>query len=280
MDVIYVDSLFFLNFIIDYLLLLITARVCSLRLHRWRYLLGALLGAGYALCSVLPGMGFLSSGVMKIALGAAMALVAYGGERRLLMCAVAFMAVSAAFGGAVWGASMLSGSIPTASSPLRVSLRVLLLSFAVCYAAVALVFRNQGKRVERSLTTLTVEMCGRLAVIKALKDNGNELIDPVTGAPVIVASAGAVLPLLPKGAETGLRSGGALELFESLSRFSELSGRIRLIPFSSVGTPGGLITAFRPDAIVVDGEARYDALIAISATELCPDGQYAAVISA
>ena len=54
MQVIYVDSLFFLNLCIDYLLCLVSARVCGLVLKRSRYLLSALIGAGYSVAVFLP----------------------------------------------------------------------------------------------------------------------------------------------------------------------------------------------------------------------------------
>ena len=112
MDVIYLDRLFGLNLLLDYCLMLASARVCGVVLHRARYLLAALTGALYAAVMVLPGCGWLGSGAMKLALGAAMALIAFGGEAHWARCAVVFFAVSAAFGGAVYAASMLAGVSP------------------------------------------------------------------------------------------------------------------------------------------------------------------------
>ena len=86
MDVIYLDSLFGLNLLIDYCLVLASARVCGVVLRRWRYALAALIGALYAALMVLPGCGWLANGAMKLALGAAMALIAFGGEAHLVRC--------------------------------------------------------------------------------------------------------------------------------------------------------------------------------------------------
>ena len=90
MDVIYLDRLFGLNLLLDYCLMLASARVCGVVLHRARYLLAALTGALYAAVMVLPGCGWLGSGAMKLALGAAMALIAFGGEAHWARCAVVF----------------------------------------------------------------------------------------------------------------------------------------------------------------------------------------------
>lgn len=127
MDVIYLDSLFGLNLLIDYCLVLASARVCGVVLHRWRYALAALIGALYAALMVLPGCGWLANGAMKLALGAAMALIAFGGEAHLVRCTVVFFAVSAAFGGAVYAASMLAGVSPGSGALVTVSGRVLAL---------------------------------------------------------------------------------------------------------------------------------------------------------
>ena len=110
MDVIYLDSLFGLNLLIDYCLVLVSARVCGVVLRRWRYALAALIGALYAALMVLPGFGWLANGMMKLALGAAMALIAFGGEAHLVRCTVVFFAVSAAFGGARRSSAIPGGS--------------------------------------------------------------------------------------------------------------------------------------------------------------------------
>ena len=149
MDVIYLDSLFGLNLLIDYCLVLASARVCGVVLRRWRYALAALIGALYAALMVLPGCGWLANGAMKLALGAAMALIAFGGEAHLVRCTVVFFAVSAAFGGAVYAAGMLAGVPPGSGALVTVSGRVLALSFAACYAAVSLVFRRRAKAADR-----------------------------------------------------------------------------------------------------------------------------------
>ena len=149
MDVIYLDSLFGLNLLIDYCLVLVSARVCGVVLRRWRYALAALIGALYAALMVLPGFGWLANGMMKLALGAAMALIAFGGEAHLVRCTVVFFAVSAAFGGAVYAASMLAGVSPGSGALVTVSGRVLALSFAACYAAVSLVFRRRVRAADR-----------------------------------------------------------------------------------------------------------------------------------
>ena len=58
MTVIYVDTLFLLNAVVDYLLLLAAARLAGEPLTRLRFLLGALLGGGYAVAISCRGWPF------------------------------------------------------------------------------------------------------------------------------------------------------------------------------------------------------------------------------
>ena len=60
MTVIYVDTLFLLNAVVDYLLLLCAARLAGEPLHRIRFGIGAVLGGLYAVALFLPGLMFLS----------------------------------------------------------------------------------------------------------------------------------------------------------------------------------------------------------------------------
>ena len=259
MDVIYLDRLFGLNLLLDYCLMLASARVCGVVLRRGRYLLAALTGALYAAVMVLPGCGWLGSGAMKLALGAAMALIAFGGEAHWARCAVVFFAVSAAFGGAVYAASMLAGVSPGSGALVTVSGRVLVLSFAVCYAAVSTVFRRRAKTAAREVRTVTVTLAGRSTTVRALRDSGNDLHDPVSGLPAAVVEHDAVQALSVLGA------------------LPECTGRVVLLPYRAVGVTGALLPAFRPDSVMIDG-APEPMLLALSAQALTSDGAFSMVL--
>lgn len=83
MTVIYVDTLFLLNALVDYLLLLCAARLAGEPLKRLRFALGAVLGGGYAVAIFLPGLGFLERPACQLAAAVLMVLAAFWGSRRL-----------------------------------------------------------------------------------------------------------------------------------------------------------------------------------------------------
>ena len=275
MDVIYVDSLFFLNLAVNYFILLATARLCPHEPKRLRLAAGAALGGLYAVGTVLPGCGILLTAPAKLACGVGMVLTAFGGQGKLLRTTVIFLAVSAAFGGAVWAVSMLVGGFSPGKPYIPVSLPVLAAAFAVCYAAVSLAFRRVGKRAERKLVRVEVFLGTRRAAFSALVDTGNALCDPISGTPVIAAEADALRALLPPGT---VLDGSAEEIFRRLSDIPELRPRLRLIPYAAVGVEAGLLPAIRPDRILVDGKPAEAHLVALAPNAVSPDGEYRAVV--
>lgn len=263
MDVIYIDRLFALNLLLDYLLVLCTARICGVRLRRRRYLGAAVLGAAYAAASVFPALGFLTTAPVKLIFGLLMALIAYGGEEKWLRCALAFFAVSALFGGAVWAISAQSGGMVGSAAVIPVSMPVLVLAFAVIYAVLSTVFRRSMKNADIAVSSVQLTFHSRSIELRCLHDSGNALFDPTLGDRVLIASSDTLSPLFGEKL-----SGDCMELIA----LPELSGRARLIPYSAVGTASGMLAAFRPDEISLDGKAQGDIIVAISPTPVSGNG--------
>lgn len=271
MEIIYIDSIFFLNTAVDYLLLLLAGKLAGAVLHRWRYGLAAALGGLYAAVAALPPLAWLGHLLPALTWAGVMGLAAYGDQARPWRCAGMFLALSAAFGGAVWAVSLAGGA------PGAVSLRVLVLSFAVCYAAFALLFRHSGRVSSREILPVTAVFAGKSSAFRALRDTGCSLFDPMTGRGVLVAERKVVLPLLPAGAEAALEIRDPLLLLEALHALPGLRGSFRLLPYAAVGVEGGLLPVFRPDLLSVDGKPS-ELLLALSPTSLSPDGSYQAIV--
>lgn len=275
MEIIYADSLFFLNLVIDYLLLLAVGKICALPLRRRRMALGAAWGGVYALLAVLlPD--FFAPAPVKLLAGAALPLIAFGSGRRAPRAVLVFFAVSAAFGGAVYAACSLAGVSPRQGVYIPVSLRVLVLSFALCYALFTLVFRRAGRRGEQSLHTVSVRLGERSAVFTALLDTGNELTDPVTGEGVVVAEAEALSPLLG-GEGAALLRGEPAESFQALAGLEQLRGRVRLMSCACVTGSDSLLLLLRPDEVRIDGR-KSGASVAVSRAALSAEGLYRGLI--
>lgn len=277
MKTIYADEMFLLNLVINYFILLATAKLCALPLKRPRFWAGAALGGLYSVLTLLPSLSFLVTPLMKLCLGAAMVLAAFGGEKRLLRIFLAFLCVSAAFGGAVFAASLLVGTSAENGAYINISFKMLVFSFALCYAVLTLIFRRLGRSAQRQVLDISVKLGEAQASFKALKDTGNELYEPVSGLPVMVISPSEAKKLLPAQL-AAIVNEGALELLNAAAGDSELKTRFRLIPYSAAGTKAGLMAVFRPDELKISGKTRTDILVGLSQSELCPDGEFSAVL--
>ena len=203
MTVIYIDSVFALNALMDYLLLLSAARLAGLPLRRRRYVLGALAGGAYAAAVFLPGLSFLAASPVKLAAGVLLGLIAYGGEEKLLRLLLLFFAVSCAMAGCVLGLGLLAGGgVPVVNGVFytNVNLRILVIAGAAAYAVLSVVFRAAASHGVKG-TLLPVRVClgGRTAELTALADSGSGLRAP-DGRGVLVTAPGALRGILPPAA--------------------------------------------------------------------------------
>ena len=275
MTVVYVDLLFLLNLIANYLLLLAAGRIAGAALVRWRIGLGAAAGALYAVLVFLPGLVWLALWPCRLACGAGMVLIAYGGERYLLRLTVLFFGASAALAGAVLGLELLGSVSLTLEHGVfysQIDLRLLLLLFVACYFVLSLFFRRAGRRVGRELVQLEVTLETGAAVLPALVDTGHSLTDGATNRPVVVAEARALAGLLPGWADAA-RPVQSLELCHAAG-----SRQARLVPYRAVGVEHGLLLALRAQGVKADGKPLGPLLVALSPTPVDDGGTYHALI--
>ena len=285
MTVIYVDTLFLLNALVDYLLLLAAARLAGEPLRRWRFALGAALGGGYAVAIFLPGLSFLAHPLCRLASAALMLMVSYGGSRRLLRQGVLFVALTCAFGGGVVVIGLLGGtglSLGNGVFYSALDLKVLLLSAAVCYWVLTVVFQRLAKhnRAGGELVDIKLSLEGRTLNLTALVDTGNTLTDPVTGRPAVVAEGERAGPLFPadcRPTPADLRDPAA-----ALPRLGTGAwrSRFRLLPYRSVGVDRGLLLAVRVDGLEAGGQKKGPVLVALSPTPVSDGGGYQALVGA
>ena len=256
MRLLYLDLVFLVNLLADYLLCLASARLCGLRLRRRRYLLAGFFGAVYAVLCALPGLGFLASPAGILGAGLGLAGIAFRGEARPLRCGLTLLLLALALGGGLYALTLRSGGRPV------LSLRLLLGSFFVFYGLLKLLSRFRSRWDGRDRAQVRLVLAGREASFPALIDSGNSLRDPATGAAVLIVSPRALRPLFP-GAEPLLEELGPVELLQAQGQIPALAGRLRLIPYRSL-SGGGLLPLFRPDALYIDQKKCEDLLVALS----------------
>lgn len=269
---VYIDEVFLLNFIIDYLLLLSAARLAGEPFRRLRLVLGAFLGGLYAAAVFLPGGGFLSRPLCKLAAPVMMTLLAFGSSRRLLRVSLVFLGVSAAFGGGVLALQLFLGA------PAVLDLKTTLLAAAGCYLFLTLLFRRTARHGGGELAPARLELSGRTCRLTALVDTGNTLTDPHTGKAVMVAEGEKLKDLFPPG--TCPTAEELSDPAAALEKRKTDSCRWRLLPYRAVGVPWALLLAVKVDRAQVGGEDYGPILVALSPTPVSDGGGYSALISA
>lgn len=261
--VLYLDTLFLSNFMMNLLALSLTGALLHLPYPRRRALLAAALGGVYACVAVLFAFPSLLHIAVGVILSALLLLITFGGSGGRLL----FLRTYALF---YFASVLLGGGIEALFSVMeeafggggggrvRPADAVLCLGF-LAYLLLSLALRLfDGGGVPR-YTPVRITYEGKSVTLSLLVDSGCLLSDPITGKRAIVVSRDALRGIFPEPF-LSIGKGGRVEI----PRESKYAGRCRLIPASGmVGT--ALMLAVRADAVILlaDG-APLDALVAIS----------------
>ena len=251
--IVYLDAVALLNFLVDYLLLLGTNRLCGYPPGWGRSALSAALGGIYAAACMLPGFSFLGSTVWRLVSLGLMGWIAFGFHKSALRRTVIFVLLCMALGGIAQGLGA-GGFISVIASAAAL--------FGMCMLG----FRN----IPGSVTYVPVELSygDKKLRLTALHDTGNTLTDPVTGKPVLVVGAEVAQQL------TGLTQQQLRSPVNAVSQ-SIVPG-LRLIPYRSVGQPAGMLLALRFQNVRI-GKWKGSSLVAFAPEKLSDDGQYQAL---
>ncbi len=275
--VIYVDILFFTNFLMDTLLLATTALVSGRRIVPWRLLLAAGIGSFFGCVVFFLSLSWPLLFLLKLLVPAGFLLVAFPFERissfgRMLLI---FYSVSLLFGGGMYAfyAFTNAGSHMRAANGvyyMDIPLWLLLLLSFGFYGLVRGFFMMINRRKEKSfLHTLNVDGTPLLALL----DTGNSLYDPITLFPVVLCQWDS-LPLPEEVLRAVLhRDATALPVLSK----AHPGLRLRLLPYTDATGARVLIYAFKPSVLTVDGAER-SALIGLVTQPLSPDGRFQALL--
>lgn len=237
---VYLDLVMWLNFLVDFLLLLGTNRLSGFPAGGWRCAAAALLGSVYSGACLLPGFRFLGGLLWRTVSFGLMAVMAFGLDGTALKRGGIFILLSMAMGGLAL--SVGSGSLFSLTFCAAACLLLSILSFG-------------GRVGGREYVPLKITDGNRSASLLALKDTGNTLRDPITGEQVLIISPAAARQL------TGLTEHQLQHPMETLA-LQPVPG-LRLIPYRSVGNGGGFLLAKRFSDVTV-GDRRQSALVAFA----------------
>ena len=274
----YLDSVFLLNVVINYLLLLVSARVAGEPVRRIWLAAGATVGALLASAAFLPGYRWLSHPLCKLFGGVAMLVVAFWYSLRLVRVGMTFLALSCMLGGGILLISLLTGkgtSFQGGVLGTGMDLKLVLIAAVLCAGVLYVLFLRAGKHGAGELLPVTLSIGGRNILLTALRDTGNTLSDPATGKSVLVAEGAKLKSLLPEYILTGLEHPA-----ETMERCSDprWRQRLRLLPYRAVGVRCGFLLAVRSDWVQIGKREYGGLLVALSPTPVSDGGGYQVLV--
>lgn len=293
--VVYIDVLFGVNLLINYILLWTTGKISKIRTSVIRLIIGAALGAVYAVVMFFPAFKIYYTIIAKLLFSMLLIAVTYNVAKLKEFVKVLgmFYVVSFTFGGAALGlfyftnvgafvGALLSNGIIYFNLPWK----VLLLSSSVAYIIIRVTWQLiQTKFNKENLyIPLSIIFDNKSISVNALVDTGNSLYDPISNLPVIVVEFQAIKELLPQEIQTIFSecSEDDLTMVYSIMSNSAWISRFRLIPFTSLGKENGMLIGFKPDEVEIckGSEKRdlRDIIIGIYNKKLTKDEAYKALM--
>lgn len=285
---VYVDVLFAINLLVNYLILLAAGKLSGRDVRPGRLLLASAAGGAYAVASVLFPSAAAFSLPARLAFGLFMVAFSYPGRtvQSLVAVTVSFYLCSALAAGTAMAlqnyrvATMLKGTVlPQDSGAVR--WWIVAASLAVL-CAVPVVTRLGGFQPGRPLPLLRLELqvAGRKLGLTGLVDTGNNLRDPVSNLPVVVVDWEPLRKVMP-GEVFAFFSSTWDRMPEDLSE-TPMGKRLRLIPYESLSGRKGVLPGFRPDHLVIlergGHRVRKDAIVGVFRERLSPNGLYQALL--
>ena len=198
---VYLDELFLLNAALNYLLLLGSARLGGGVIRHGRLALAAALGGVYAAAALWPPLAFFRALGMKAVALALMLLAAFGPARRTVRLGALFLALAFCLGGVTLLCVQLLGTgllLLSSGAYYPVSMAGLLTLAGSLYLIAYVVFSHIAEHGGGEIVPVTLSLGAHSVQVRALRDTGNTLRDPITNERVLVTDWQTAASLLPE----------------------------------------------------------------------------------
>ncbi|WP_169911003.1 sigma-E processing peptidase SpoIIGA [Evansella clarkii] len=258
---IYLDIIWLLNFLIDLMLLILTATVLKRKVSKLRLFFGALFASIYVLILFTPMESLAVNPLIKVCYSLVIVYLAFGFQRlkHFLQAWFMFYFVNFAAGGGLLGlhfflqadTAFVKGTFATYTSGLGspVSWLFVVLGFPIVYfySKQRLEAVETEKMKYEEIYPVTVKAAGMTFHLKGFVDSGNRLEDPVTKRPVMIIDMN----------EAGDQFPASVVRFVSKSdlTYEELpepfEGKLTLLPYRTVGETQHFMWAVKPDNVTV-----------------------------
>ncbi|NLJ88325.1 MAG: sigma-E processing peptidase SpoIIGA [Epulopiscium sp.] len=292
---IYIDIVFFLNFIMDYFIMWIVSKIIKEKVTNKRLIFGAFLASLlYCLIFFIPVFKKTYNIIGLIILPMIPLMITYKAKtfRKLIKVFILFHITAFALGGAGIALFYYLNIGKFIKNSLRFNIDnfpilLLIVSSLVSYFIIKLIliwirkFSNNAGM----LYQIKIYYEGMIIDACALMDTGNSLYDPFSQSPVIVVEFSSIKRFLPDSIQQLFNENKENDLSLLIKQITgcQIRSKIRVIPFSSLGTPNGMLLGFKPDQVEIlekDDTIKVlqDVVIGIYNQRLSRDNKYQALL--
>ena len=262
---VYIDIVIIENLIINYFLILITTQIIGIKTKEINMLLASLLGSVYTLFIFLPKLNFLTNIIGKCIVVIIMMIISINRKKVavILKASITFFMISFMFVGICFFFSLIQNNydITKAFVIEKYSSKYLIFAAIIIYIIFNRVIFYIKDRISISSLIYDLEMNidGEVIKLKGFLDTGNELVEPLTSLPVLIAEKHYF---------------GNITL-EDKELFS--------IPYKVVNGYNNMISGFRVKNIKIYNKSSNllikDAIVCFCDQRLSGDGDYEALLS-
>jgi stage II sporulation protein GA (sporulation sigma-E factor processing peptidase) len=257
----YLDIIWLDNLIMNFIILWVTLKLSKSRDSIWRLWLSAAIGAFYAVFLFIPGFVVLQKFPLKIALSLVMLIIAFKLRtfKNFFKLLGIFYVVTFVFGGAALGLyyftndaiGIENGAFVIKNYPIK-NLVMACIFIIIIFRGIWMLVRVRISQAEL-LYKVEIQFDAKKVILEALMDTGNTLIDPISQCPVLVVEFLEVKDALPPEIQAIFSQflEHNLEVVTQIMVNSSWIGRFRMIPFTSLGKPNGMLIGFKPDSVRV-----------------------------
>lgn len=289
---VYIDMVFIINLVMDYLILWIVKIMTKKQARKLRLCLAAVVGAFITCVIILIPYSnyFINVIIGYIVTSLLLVYIAFKPKRlsELVKLTIIMYLSAVTLGGIIFALYYYS-SIGVAFSKIinstyQMDLKV---GLFIVFGIIAIIIIKLGSRIMTSTVLINKNLFGieidlgphRIAV-NGLLDTGNNLYDPITKNPVIIAERNVLDDLF--GEENLALVQCISDNMYDLTEFAELGSktqlRFRLIPFSSLGNDNGMLLGIVVDHIRIhlgdQSKDIQDVVIALYDKKLSGDNSY------
>jgi stage II sporulation protein GA (sporulation sigma-E factor processing peptidase) len=250
-----------IDFVMTFVMLWASAEVMGRRRTRHRLALGAATATAFvAVILLLVGYGvieFLSVSTILIALASILASVYVsfsplkpGDLVRLSVLALFFTLLAA---GVTMAVNIYTGGWMVGTGWDMITSLIIAVGSVLLVAELGWGIVHKRMRETLYFVPIRILLGSERIETNALIDTGNQLRDPLTGAPVVIVEYELIKKAIPGEALAAFenRSESPYELLASLSSVPDWARRVRLIPFTSLGKEKGMLIGIRPDCLEI-----------------------------